>query len=200
MVLRTYVLRDGRFVRAEGLDRGKPVLRSAEEWRSIYIGERRQMLRTLCILVPVFTYVTLALVLGTSVLITGLFYWDITIGVILLTSAVVLIVMACAVVAERMAWKGPAPGLYEHGVQMDPTLFLPYKELSEATVGKGSVGLVPRTPPRRRPPSIGHPVSWTMTKELLGEDGVAALVAKVAGQGEGDEPPRLVIYGPGGPG
>ena len=199
-MLRTYVLRDGRFERAEGLDRGKPVLRSAEEWRSIYIGQRRQGLKFTCILVPILTYVTLALVLGTSVLITGLFYWDITIGVILLTSAVVLIVMACAVVAERMAWKGPTPGLYEHGVQMDPTLFLPYKELSEAKVFKVSVGLVPRTPPRRRPPSIGHPVSWAMPKELLGEDGVAVLVAKVAGQGEGDAPPRLVIYGPGGPG
>jgi hypothetical protein len=198
--LRTYVLREGRVERAEGLDRGKPVLRSAEEWRSIYIGQRRQLLKSLCILVPILTYVTLALVFVGLVLITGLFFWDIAIGVILLTSVVVLIVMTCAVIAERMAWKGPTPGLYEHGVQMDPTLFLPYKELSEAKVWKVSVGLVPRTPPRRRPPSIGHPVSWTMTKELLGEDGVAVLIAKVAGQSEGDVPPKLVIYGSDGPG
>ncbi len=156
------------------------------------------MLKSTCILVPILTFVVLALALGIIVLITDLFFWDITIGVILLTSVVVLIVMASAVIAERMAWKGPAPGLYEHGVQMDPTLFLPYKELSEAKVWKVSVHLVPRTPPRRRPPSIGHPMSWAMSKELLGEDGVAVLVAKVSGKSEGDVPPRLVIYGPGG--
>jgi len=197
--LRSYVLRDGRFERAEGLDRGEPVLRSAEEWQDRYICMKKHELKLTMMIFPTLVYAVSGLVIG-LVSISVRAFWDLTLFVLGLVSLVIWPTLVIMYFVDRMTWKGPTPGLYEHGAQIYPSLFLPYKELSETTVGKGSVGLVPRTPPRRRPPSIGHPVSWTMPNELLGEDGVAVLVAKVAGKSEGDEPPRLVIYGPGGPG
>ena len=198
---RTYVLRGSRIVPAEGLDRGGPIVWSVEEWRSRYRAVRRWELGMMLLLF-VAMIVVLNVVVWAMSLRGGASLWNFMDS--LLISFLVLVgfpIMVLAdLIADRMPQAATHRGLYEHGVQVNRALFLPYDELGEVLVEGGFARLVPRDPLEKGPWLVPNPRQWTLELKLLGEEGLKELKAKVAGAHGDREPPKLVVYGPQGHG
>lgn len=194
--MRTYVLRGDRIERADGLDRGGPIVWSVEEWRSRYRAVRRLELGMMLLLF-VGMIVVLNVVAWVMSLRDDTSVWSFMDS--LLMSFLVLVgfpIMVLAdLIADRMPQAATHRGLYEHGVQVNRALFLPYDELGEAVVEGGFVRLVPRIPLEKGPWLVPNPRQWTLELKLLGEEGLRELKARVSGEKAAEEPPKLVLYG-----
>lgn len=117
-----------------------------------------------------------------------------------LTMAGFALVILVEFIADRMPRAAPHRGLYERGVQVNRALFLPFEELGDVVVEASFAHLVPRCPLEKGPWRVPNPQQWMVELELLGEEGLKELKAKVAGARGDREPPRLVVYGPPGHG
>ena len=88
----------------------------------------------------------------------------------------------------------PLVGLYENGVDLGDNIFLPYREVARVDRKKGWVRMRPMYP-WILPFGLRIPERWALRLDLLGEEGLEELEARVAGRPTGEEPPRLVLYG-----
>jgi len=198
---RTYVLRGDRIERAEGLDRGGPIVWSVEEWRSRYRAVRRRELWLMFLL-----FLCLVVVLNVLFWLLSIrddmsirdFVDSVLISLLILVGFPIMVL--ADIIADRMPQAASHRGLYERGIQVNRSLFLPFEELGEVVVEGGFARLVPRTPLEKRQWLVTNPQQWSVELMLLGDEGLRELKARVTGERPGEEAPKLVLHGPPGNG
>jgi hypothetical protein len=108
-------------------------------------------------------------------------------------------------ILKRRVTKGPVPGVYEHGIQFQTGVFLPYHEISEVEESKRIVPFftefVHLRPRAREGTSLWRraviPSAWIVRIDFLTEEGLVEVERRVRGVPLGPSvPPKLVIYGP----
>ena len=167
-----------------GIAPGEPIIWSEEEWRSRYRKVRIQELRTglLTIVVVVLALFVLILMYMSIVGIaldgnrTSSLLW---IAFVILTVIFGSIAGVWAGINDR---RSRTLGLYERGIRISPSIFLPYGSLSEVQSHKGSIRLVPRISPEGGPWRHPPPRYWTVQYELLGEEGLKELRKRTSGK------------------
>lgn len=182
----SYIVRKGRLEKEPGIERGQMLVRPEEEWRRrrldlIKRSRMKAIIHIAIIYVPVPIFFVMILVelfenLG-LVLIMVLGLWTI---LIIGTPYIVYREMLKDNVEE------PAEGLYENGVQMLGT-FIPYTEIAstERKVGRKGVTSVILHPRYERRKENGKVIKrpWSLSKSILGEEGVEELEKRVRAQG-----------------
>jgi len=174
-----YIVRAGRLVRDEHIERGAMLVRPEEEWRAWDDRRDRFVLRALAagavfyVLMVAYFY----LVWGRAH--PGEDMWR-SLPLVLVFVAIIAGGMVVQLVVSRGRGGSPAVGLYEQGVQVTHDTFLPYSEVGAVERTPGVVRVTERV--RRR----GYPFvlwRWGLSMDLLGEEGARELEERVAREG-----------------
>ena len=196
MTLRAKVPRDGKFVSVPAVERGRPILYSAEGWSSRARESSDKVVGVWIWYYPplmVLTVLFMSLVLGTVEAL-----WIIQ---TLIFSVLYLVTFGLSEIyhRNREVSRGSYTGLFERGLQyrvpyQSLHYFIPFHLIEGFTVKTNwpYPRLVLRISGRRRPLKLVHaPV-------ILGREGLALLDRRVNGEPGPREPPRLVLYTEGG--
>ncbi len=187
------VPREGKMVKAERIDRGQPVLHSAEDWSqkasSTYNGILRWLL-VFCamVLIPVWLFV---------VFLVGLtdIYWFVYPWVYSFIYITMFFLMSRSV-QKREVEMGIHTGLFQNGLQYrfpfsKSHLFIPYRDIERFSVDTRwpYKKLVLHLQGFKRPLKLVH------APTILGMDGLQKLEGMIGGLPEPTGPPRLFVYG-----
>lgn len=176
------------------IDRGALLVWPEEEWRE---RNRRRSLRSAkgLIMFGTMMFLTLSAVITYMVIRDHPVRWfDVLLIVIPTFATYVLAKILSNHFRMRADRKLPPEGLYENGVQLSHRVFLPYEEVSRVERIGRTVTL--RRGASRNPlPGVKIAAGWLMDMDVLGEEGLEELEARVAGRPTGEEPPRLMLYG-----
>ena len=197
-----YYVKQGKFVRDKGIDRGNLLLMTEEEWRERYDGLLKKIMWTASIL---------SVLMVSIVVIIPMFFVLFTIPEGQTPAALIVLFLMLPLMmfflpflslyqGRQQAKKLPAPGLYEYGLQLAPHAFIPYPEIASTerkAVGwpkkKDVVAMHPRY--QRKALGIKIKTPWNVLIELIGEEGAKELEARVRGDIGPKGPPELHIYG-----
>jgi hypothetical protein len=181
-LVRTYYVHRGKRLRDLDFQRGRPVVRSADEWKERWAsvnGPRHR--RVLSVLVSIFLLV-LIVILG--LYLTGNLEGDALTSAALFMFWLTVVLWVPILTVRHYEVHGPAPGLYQLGVQANMDTFVPYWEIeSTRRVGLGRdnreyVAMAPRYPVGLVFRQSLEP--WTLAVDFLGEDGVVELERRVS--------------------
>jgi len=184
MVNRSYV-DQGRVVRDTGIERGKMLVYSEDEWRERARAQhKKEMPRRIMKLTVIYIITLLMTSLITSqakdadaVLLKYLV-------MVALTIAFVFPIMLAMTKIQRMIDTGPVPGIFEQGLQQSLLVFIPYSEIDSTqrktfdSEGKTVLLMYPkhdRIEGKRKP----HRKPWAIDVEDWGEECVEELEARV---------------------
>ena len=198
----TYYVKQGKLVRDKGIDRGKLLVMTEEEWRKRYDGLLKKAMWTassiagLIIGIVIIIPMTLMLFTFPDAQTRNAFIF-----LLLMLTLVFFFAPFIALFQNRQrATKLPAPGLYEYGLQQSPYGFIPYTEI--ASTERTAVGwpkkkdvMVMNPWYQRKALGIKIMTPWNVLIELIGEEGAKELEARVRGDIGPKGPPELHIYG-----
>jgi hypothetical protein len=167
------VVKDGRVVKADGIETGAPLLRSRYQWRARY---RKYMI------IDLVSYAAVLIIL-LSVVAAILYAMlpDIRMGLL------VLVLVTAAVLIPEVWAKGfydpdNPPGLYKEGMVHPKGFFVPFGELREVDILYATIPLMPANVslvPYFDQPSEDY-TEWYFHVHILGDDGVEMLRSRVA--------------------
>lgn len=192
--MKSRVLFNGKLVPSTKVLRGRPILRTAEQWHLRGVECRREYrARFLLTLVPTLFATWLVM----ELLLTGAF--DFTFGIVFVTQMVMYPIMYYCIDAyfsSKEIGRTHYSGLFEHGLQSriflnDMCFFIPYREVLDFQVTEKWFGQ------RLVLVIVGwnKPMHLDLLAPILGEDGLAELRRRTTPLYALSEPPRLVIYG-----
>lgn len=200
--MKEYVIKDGRPARTEGVERGRLLLLSKEEW----LDRNMRLHRRLLVLQAVIAVIAgLGMFLPIRLATTEI--WTLLMQVLFVTVFItgwtallyLLIWWSGRNLRKRLEESGLVPGIYENGIEL-PTIptamsvFMPYHEVQAVRRRRilrwGFYGLVPRRGLAR----YDYP-TW-----FFGDEGFKLIGERLAGVPLEKEPPDLVVYPAGGDG
>ena len=193
--MKRYIIKGGKVTRVPEIDRGAFLVWPEEEWRKrnermVASGTRKSILAAVCMYIILVSAILFNLITEfDSSAWTGQVLW------IMLGALVPPALIIIPNLITRWGLRNlPLVGLYENGVDLGDNIFLPYREVARVDRKKGWVRMRPMYP-WILPFGLRIPERWALRLDLLGEEGLEELEARVAGRPTGEEPPRLVLYG-----
>jgi len=196
-LVRTYYVSQGRLVRDKGITRGVFLVYNEKEWRERF---DRTLDRTMGTKSAIAT-VVLTIVCMFPLFLVVYYLPDSPARYFMFLFLLMLSIIPYYTIFRTRQVYGdlPVPSLHEQGIQESPLTFIPYGEIASVertTIGgrkqKDRVVLNPRYQRWERGFKIKAP--WFMSFELLGEDGVNELEARLRGGIGPAEPPELHLY------
>jgi hypothetical protein len=187
------VPRNGKLVKSEKIDRGPPVLHSAEDWSkkgSSTYDNILQWLLVFCVVVLIPVWLLVVFVVGLTDTFFLIYPW--VYGFIY----IVMFTYSSKRVQKQEVELGIHTGLFQHGLQYrfpfsKNHLFIPYRDIERFSVDTSwpYMKLVLHLRGFRRPLKLVH------APTILGLDGIQKLESTLAGSPDPVGPPRLVVYG-----
>ncbi len=179
----------GKFVKADNIPRGEPVLYSAEEWMARDEVERRRYLRRVQVILPAI----IIIVMSVFYLIVGRPFWpDIAVSAVAYAIAFPLMLTIPEVLNGRRARRaGVYSGLFRNGLMLRvPTrewaTFVPYGFIEDFEVKRDMLMLRLRGFNKPQPIYMGG---------LLDVEGQGMLRTMIMGTPAMTEAPELHVYG-----
>ena len=187
------VASDGKFVWAEEIRRGPPILHSKEDWveRSRQVSRRyisTFSILVLVLMIPIFIMFYLAL--------EDMGVFPAFMLTLLYPALIILLSSLMEVYYRKKAERLDLyPGLFAGGLQFrlvgNVVLFFPYHEIESFEV----VSWPLITTLRMRLRGFKRPIRLNFADTLLGEEGLATLQRMISPEMPKTEPPKLVVYG-----
>ncbi len=184
MVDRSYV-DQGRVVRDTGIERGKMLVYSEDEWRERARAQQKKEMPRHIRKVAVIYIITMLMILlittqakdADAVLLKYLVMVAVTIAFVFPTMMAIYRI-------RRMIDTGPVPGIYEQGLQQSLLAFIPYSEIDSTqrktfdSEGKTVLLMYPKHD-RKEGEKKPHRIPWAIDVEDFGEGGVKEIEARV---------------------
>ncbi len=192
--MKGYVPFRGKFIKVSNVPRGRPIVRTAEEWhqRALRLKDDAFWFKDLVItgLIAFTVWVGLDALLGTL----DTFSW--------LDAAIYTFIFWAMTYAHetyhsnREVERVTYAGLFEHGLQFRWSgsslfFFIPYGEIRSVGMGDGISGRVMEMDLH----GFKKPLKFSELLEIIGEDGYAELQRRVGVGTRMPELPRLFVYG-----